>query len=285
MPKTMVTTNLEQLAEDIGAYLGMADGITQRDYMDNIITSAHHQTVPDFVKAAALNAKKFNFTHMYEYGVAGLTRGDKRFISPLSPTARLWQDVIVGGGGRKKITFVFRPAKNRVPRHTEEETGVAQEELDKLRINQGKKYVFYNRAEVFEQGIDLNIFPKSAKLLFVPLKGTSFRASPRDEARGFTWSKHVHINPGQSTDSVGQFSAFFFDWWETEGGRFMANRMSAHVTKDIEVVEAEIARNRGPLKPPRSTNITGASARARGKTRKQFTISAEREVGQSEVIL
>ena len=61
--------------------------------------------------------------------------------------------------------------------------------------------------------------------------------------------------------------------------------MSAHVTKDIEVVEAEIARNRGPLKPPRSTNITGASARARGKTRKQFTISAEREVGQSEVIL
>jgi hypothetical protein len=284
-----MTTDLEALAEAIGTYLGVADGLESRQYMDSMLEIAHNETVPDFAKAAALSAKKFNFTHMYEYGVAGITRGDRQFINPVLPSARLWTDHMVGSGRTKRITFLFRQATRRVPAHTTEETGVAQEELDKLKVNQGKRYVFQNKAEVFEQGIPVSIHGKQKHgRLFIPLKteGHSVRGvTAKDEARGFTWRRSVRLNPGADTDSIGQFSEFFFVWWSTEGAERMASSMQRTVDTDLASVESKVSRYRSPLESPKTNSINGTVKRARSKTRKQWTIRAEREAGYSEVIL
>lgn len=281
-----IRTNLDTLAEHIGSYMGMADGVQQKIYVDGLITNAHRLTVPDFTKAAALNAKRHNFVHMYEYGVRGITRGDGQTLDPTSQRARLWRDVLLGAGSRKTITFVYRNATQRVPKHTTADTGVAQEELDKLKINQGKKYVFFQKAEVFEEGIDVNIFPKQRDgRLFVPLRGTSFRSSPRDQERGFTFVRKLHINPGEMSGATGQFSFYFFDWWSSTGNALMAKRMDARVVGDIKRKQAELATLTRGMKSPTASNPKAAAAEARGKTRKQFTVWARREEGMKEVVL
>jgi hypothetical protein len=263
----------------------MADAIEQPLYLSNLMDNAHRLTVPDFVKAAAAGAKAGNFTHMYEYGVKGLTRGDSQTIDPTSQRARLWKDVMVGNGSRKLITFVYRNATVRVPKHTTAETGVAQEELDKLKLNQGKKYVFEHKAEVFEDAIDLNIFPKQRNgRLFVPLlSGVRIgRVSERDYSRGFVWAKQVHVNPGEQTGASGQFSFFFYNWWGRQGNNLMIGRMDRQVTTDIKRIEKTLPRT-GTLKSPHSTNVQAEAAAARTKYRKQFTMWVRREGGEREV--
>lgn len=278
-----IRTNLDTLVEHIGGYLGIADGIEQPQYLSGLMDNAHRLTVPDFVKAAASGAKAGNFTHMYEYGVAGITRGDTQTIDPLHQRARLWRDVMVGNGSRKFITFTFRNATQRVPKHTTESTGVAQEELDQLQLNKGKKYVFVHKAEVFEQGIDLNIHPKQRNgKLFVPLRGTSFKASDKDEARGFTWARKVHINPGEMSGATDQFSFFFYNWWGRTGNNLMIERMDKAVTSDIRRSEATLPKA-STLKSPKSINVNAIANTARAKTRKQFTIWVRKEDGFKEV--
>jgi hypothetical protein len=276
-------TNLDTLVEHIGAYQGMADAIESPKYLSDLMTNAHRLTVPDFVKAAAAAAKEDNFTHMYEYGVRGLTRGDSTTINPLSQRARLWKDVMVGNGSRKLITFVYRNATQRVPKHTTEETGVAQDELNKLQLNQGKKYVFSHKAEIFEQGIDLNIHPKQREgVLFVPLRNSGITGTARDQTRGYTWRKKLHINPGKLEGADGQFSFFFYNWWGRAGNNLMITRMDKQVTADIKRTEATLPK-RGTLKSPRSINVPADAAVARAKYRKQFTMWVRREAGEREV--
>jgi hypothetical protein len=288
MPEALkFETNLEALAEAIGSYVGMAEGIEQKTYMDGLITAAHGKTVNDFVIAASQNARKRNFTHMYEFGVAGITRGNKQFINPLSPKARLWIDTIMGGGGKKTISFEFRDAVRRVPPLTEEDTGIDQEHLDKLQLNQGKRYIFKKKAEVFERGVDVNITPrKPGGTLFVPFRGdVSFRGSPSDQARGFVFAKRVRANPGQNNDAVGQFSAYFFEWWETEGAALLAGRMYEKVEEDVKAAEAVIEAIHGTLKTPRNTSISRGEEKGRRRTRKQFQIRARMDEYGSEKIL
>lgn len=276
-------TNLDTLVEHIGAYMGMADAIEQPQYLSTLMDNAHRLTVPDFVKAAASAAKAENFTHMYEYGVRGLTRGEAQTIDPLSQRARLWKDVMVGNGSRKFITFVYRNATVPVPPHTTEETGVAQTELDKLKVNQGKKYVFQHKAEIFEQGVDLNIHPKQRDgVLFVPLRDSGISGSEKDKTRGFTWRKKLHINPGKLQGADGQFSFFFYNWWGRTGNNLMIERMDRQITKDIKRVETSLPMS-GNLKSPKSINVAAVSNMARQKYRKQFTIWVRKEDGIREV--
>lgn len=282
-----IKTNIESLAYHIGSYMGMADGIEQRQYVDDLMVGAHRKTVPDFVKAAGMAAVRYNFTHMYEYGVAGLTRGDTQTLDRNHQNARLWRDVMVGNGSRKFITFIYRNATQRVPKPTEEETGVAQDVLNKLKISQGKRYTFSHKAEIFEQGVDLNIHPKTSKgVLFIPLKEAPFlKASPKETQRKYVFRKKLRINRGEESGATGRFSTFFFKWWGTEGNVLLTKRMDRHVTADIRRMEAELARVSGALQSPRNTNIKSASTAGQTKYRKQFTIWAQRDDGTKEVIV
>lgn len=291
MPRNQirVTTNLGKLAEDIGTYLGMADGIEQKVYMREMMQDAHEATVPDFVRAAGLAVNQFNFNHMYEYGVTGVTRGDKRMINRNAPSARLWTDVMIGTGRNQLITFIYRPALVRVPKHTEEDTGVDQEILDQLKLNKGKRYVFQHKAEVTEEGQQVRIRPLGRQgVIFVPLQKEAIPASTREWKRGYAFRKSVIRNPGRDTDAQGQFSFFFFDWWSSIGGDKITEYMQRQVTADIERTQAAMGRNEGDMRTPAQTNIKAESKAARGKTRKQWTISARRErvngIDEREVI-
>jgi hypothetical protein len=281
-------TNFGNLAENIGYYMGIAEGADQKSYVSGLMESAHDKTVPAFVKESAAVAKSKNFAHMYEYSVRGINRGDGSLINPTSQRARLWKDVLLGSGTRRTISFMYRDAVQRVPKHTTAETGVAQEELDKLKLNQGKRYVFAHKAEVFEEGIDVNIHPKQqGGMLFVPLLGGARlgRVSERDQARGFTWAKKLHIVPGEMSGATGQFSAHFFKWWSSEGNVLMVNHMEKTVTKHVKEVEAKVGLNRGSLRGPKSSSITSATERSAAKVRKQFTIWAREEANSKQVVI
>ena len=279
-------TNFGTLAEDIGMFIGMSEGVDQKEYVGGLMKGSYSKTVPDWLKYAAATAKAGNFSHMYEWGVRGINRGDGSLINPISQSARLWKDEMVGTGSRRLITFVFRDAVKKNPKHTTESTGgVAQEELDKLKINQGTRYVFQRKAEVFEQGEDVNIFPKQREgRLFVPLHGTSIRVSEKDAARGFTWAKALHINPGEQSGATGQFSFHFFSWWSEKGNVLMVKRMDETVTKHIRALETEMGKG-GTMKPAAATNIAADSEKGRKKARKQFTIWAREEENTKQVII
>lgn len=281
-------TSIGDLAQNIGAYLGMNEGVEKRTYVAGLMEGAYESTLPAFWKESAALAKSKNFAHMYEYSVRGINRGDGSLINPTSQRARLWKDVLLGTGSRRTISFIYRDAVQRVPKHTTAETGVAQEELDKLKLNQGKRYVFQHKAEVFEEGHDVNIYPKQRDgRLFVPLlSGVRMgRVSERDQARGFTWAKKLHINPGEQAGATGQFSFHFFNWWSSEGNVLISKRMNATVTKHIRQFEKEVGNGRGMLKGPKSTNVVGEAKREQIKYAKQFTIWAREEAERKQVVI
>lgn len=284
MAKIEALTNLEQVASDIGRYLGMAEGVQQREYMEGLLDTAYGRAVRQFHKDAAKAAKAQNFSHMYEYGTAGVNdRGRLTNLNPTAKKARLWVDQFLGGGGRRSIGFVFRDATVANPPHTTAETGVAQEELDQLAVNKGKKYYFKKRAEVFERGISVNIYPNEAKALFVPLAPSGLAGSTRDKARGFTFAKSLRYAPGQA-GGEGTFTNFFWTWWSTIGAEKMASEMSNEVTRHIREEEKKMGAN-ASLKPAMATRVNAVAEAQQKKTRKQFEIKAMQDADWESKIL
>lgn len=286
-----ISTNLAQLSEMIGSYIGMSEGIEQKIYMDSIITQAWEDAKPLFhidAAAEAASTSGLNIKHMYEYGTAGITRGRSKRINPTSPQARLWVDTLTGKGGVKTASWVFRPATQMNPKHTTESTGgIAQETLDKLRVNTGKKqYRFKQKAMVYETGISVKILPKDAKALFVPLIEGVDGATAEERRKGYAWRKHSNTSPGDTSDSTGHFASFFVAWWSEVGHGHMERSMEAQVKGDLERSHIDItaASRKGGIRPVQSTNVNGMAAAGKTKTRKQWTIYAEEKgFGRSKI--
>lgn len=279
-------SNLGGLAQDIGTYIGIAEGVEQKAYVSGLLEGSYKRTTPHFVKAAAANAVPLNFTHMYEYNVRGITRGDGSQINPISQKARLWKDVLFGTGTRRTVTFAYRPATVKVPPHTTESTGgVAQATLDKLKVNQGKKYVFAHKAEVFEDGINVRVFPKQRDgTLFIPLEGSGISGNDRERRRGFAWRKSLFYSPGEEAGATGQFSFYFFKWWSSEGNAMMTKYMQERVTKDIRKAEIGVGTHKNMVSA-KATDVPAEAAKSAMRVRKQFVVWAREEADRKVVII
>ena len=105
-----IAHNLEDLAEGIGKYMGMADGIEQPEYMDIMLTQAFNVADRKFNTVAAVAANGKNFEHMYEFYTRGVHPNGT--LSPTAQASRLWKTAMIGGGGRKMISFTFLPASS-----------------------------------------------------------------------------------------------------------------------------------------------------------------------------
>lgn len=287
-----VISNLDQLAEGIGSYIGMMEGLETQTYMSSLLDRTFPDVSEQFNQHAVgiAMADPLSYGHMWEFGTRGITRGAAR-RSPFNPESRLWNNVILGDGKNRTIAFTFKKAKGFTPGYTEEETGVDQHILDSLKVNSGrKKYRFPNKAYIFESGMDINVLPKQAKRLFVPIElegipsgwdGNEIEA----EEKGYVWAKSQAYSPGDFAGATGNFTAAFGAWWLGPGARLMFESMARTVEDDLQTVAATIKVSKG-MKPTQAFNLQSAVKRGKSKTKKQFTLKVRQEMNRrAEVLL
>lgn len=276
-----IISNIEQLAEAIGSYIGMMQGLEQQTYLDKLITKAHSDAVPVFNKAVAAKAmgKNAGLSHAWEFGTAGITRGRVKYPNPLSPNAQLWVHTLKGEGPNKTIGYVFRPAKSQVPPHDPEEIGVAKRDIPPLKVMTGmRRYYFPNKASIFESGKTITVKTRRSKFLFIPTKTEGLPSTyTGDPDKGYVWAKSHTYSPGDYADSTGRFTAFFGGWWKTAGAELMQANMSAQVETDLIEVDGSI-RTSKKMTPVQAQNIKAAAKRGQVKTRKQWTIKTREEI-------
>lgn len=270
MPNTEIYTNFESVGELVGAYMGMSEKASEPEYIERIIKQAHGKAASAFDIATAATAGAGYLAHVYEFGVAGITRGQPRFFDATDPAARLYYHEITGDGGNQEIGWGWRPATQPNPQPTTADTGVASKYLRKL---SRRKYIFWNKAFVMESGETVEIKAYNSNYLFVPF-GQYASKNPENK-RGFvmfntTNKGPITSKPGASTKDT--FTAHWLNWWGQAGAEIMESDMTASVTTDIEIAEAEIAKRAAasPMKPVRATNITSASASSRTWMKRLF---------------
>lgn len=269
MPRTRSLNNLDSVGDLLGSLAGIADGLDQDRYLEDIIKDAHKETSKRFDLAAAARASTSRnvLHHVYEFGVVGITRGPIRFPDPTAPEARLWKHTITGQGGQQNIGYTFRPATQRNPQPTTRATGVPSVYLKKL---SQRKYIFYNKAFVMETGQTVSI--KSDRgdrgLIFVPTPGEN---EPRNYIMYPTRQKGpLQIVPGKKTS--GTFTAFWLAWWSKAGSESMEMEMRGSITADIKQAEkdAEKRARAIPMRPASSNKPIAAARKAQSRAKKLF---------------
>lgn len=262
-----VLSNLESIGELVGSLKGIQLGLEEDDYIEGLIRQAHGKASNAFNVAAAATAGAGYLSHVFEYGVPGITPGPPRFADPTAPEARLYEHTLVGRGGQMDIGYTFRPAVVRNPQPTTARTGVPSRYLAKL---SKRKYVFWNRAYVMETGETVDIVPKSNGLLFVPFYG---EPSMNGGNRGYMmFPGSVSLQPGKNTK--GQFTSFWLRWWASSGNEIIEQDMRKSVMLDLERAMAKAAENAQTetVKPVQATNIAGAATQAMAYTKKFFSM-------------
>lgn len=287
-----VISNIDQLAEGIGSYIGMMKGLEQQTYLDNVLEGAFARTIPAFNAHAASRGMSDpeSYGHMWEYGTAGITRGGNSY-TPMTERARLWNTLMTGTGSTKNIVFTFKQAKSFNPPQTTESTGgVDQSVLNRLKGNTGeRKYRFKQKAFVFESGTDVNIFPQRSVRLFIPIETEGMPSGYRGdrdkaEERGYVWAKSHTYSPGEMAGATGQFTAMFGSFWLGTGAEMMFDQMAERVETDLIEIDGTIRASKR-MTPVQASNIKAAVKRGENKTRKQFTLKVRQEQNEAAEVL
>lgn len=250
---------------EIGGTLSGVKYITedQDQYIDMLVTDAHQDVSKEFDMAAAASGRYIS--HMFEYGTAGITPGATKF-APLDPRARLWEHRLIGKGGHKEVSFVFRPATMPNPRPTTASTGVKQEYLRHL---SNRKYIFWNRALVTEMGTEVNISAKNGKWLFVPFYGNPSYSNPNNNRGYMMWNSDqfgpIKATPGRT--KVGRFGALWDGWWSGVGDSMLSNKVYEQYNDDLKaaIAAAEIRAKRRSMKPSGLIAASNKKVHARAK--------------------
>lgn len=223
----------------LGAIDGLVTSVDTSHYINAILVETHAQLARKFDThmrvISASNPK--GFKHVFEWNMVGILKG------------KLWRHHLRGYGRSRTATFDFAASKTPIPRPTPRSTGVSQKELDKL---SKRRYVFRWKARIIEFGIPVDIRPKNAKRLFVPLRGQTPQfgnAKDRERAqqRGFVFAQSVHIDrPGG--DAAGNFTTAWFGWWGSTAEQVTNSEILPRIEKkmdDIATVRGTAASRRG----------------------------------------
>lgn len=262
--KVDFNVNTEAIARMNGAVMGIADFLHSSEYINGLVNAAHVDAATEFDMVMAATASTGYLTHVYEFGVTGITRGPGRISDPTSQAARLWVHDLAGGSGFYQIDYTFRPAVQPNPQPTTRDTGVASKYLRRL---SRRKYVFRSKALVMETGMQVEIKPKRGNLLFVPFYGQPSR-NPLNR-RGFMMypfaPKNIPIisTPGQNTQ--GTFTSFWTTWWRSTGIPMMSREVEWNMSRDIREALATAARRAAaePVVPAAANNVVKAASQER----------------------
>ena len=242
------------------AYLG---SVSTPVYLDDLLRYAHANASKLFDEHAAAYAgatQKIN--HMYEWGTQGInpTPGATP-LNPLSPMARLWRHRFTGRGGSRKIDYEFRASMVPVPLPLPGGAGAADSKLP------SRKHIFYWKAPIMEYGITVQIKPRYAKALWIPLRGEPMTEDNRAIERGFIMTKKtITTVPGRRF--AGEFSKLWVGWWSTEGVAAIDGIAQTAVNTDAESVIA--------------SNSMRARRYIRGGRNKSFNLNVETSKAQAK---
>lgn len=178
-------------------------------------------------------AQTSRFHHVYEWGQIG------------DPTAKLWDDKLIGGGNNRTATFTWRASKQIVP---------VNEEAQELGVKQ--IHVFAWKAPVMEYGKNITIAPKRGEYL-VLFTGPSKQAD-RWKLR-FVKGPVTVTNPGGKMTS-GSFTREYVSWWGGTGAQ------GVFESKVRRVLEEDLGKM--PIE-----SVTKAFRKANAKTFRLSTIS------------
>lgn len=137
-------------------------------------------------------AQQSRFHHVYEWGQIG------------DPTAKLWEDKLIGGGNARTATFTWKASKQVVPvREDFREAGVKQ------------IHVFVWKAPVMEYGKNITIRPKRGKFI-------AYFTGPTNPDTKYPMK--ITKNPITVTDpggemTKGSFTREYVSWWSGTGAQ------------------------------------------------------------------
>lgn len=258
--------NFDGISDLIGTVYGLDNTMQSNDYMDKLAEAAHNEASLEFDLALSATAGAGYLTHVYEYGVSGITRGPVRFSDPTEEDARLYVHDIAGHSGNYGINYVFRPAIVRNPQPTTTHTGVPSKYLRKL---SKRKYVFSQKAMVMETGMEVSIKPQGGRtFLFVPFYREVDPRNPLNKRGYMMWfyPKFGPITTTPGRDTKGSFNAFWETWWGETGRATMDRGVQRSVTTDVkEVLRLSASRARSERPEPVMMSKPSASVRAAKK--------------------
>lgn len=152
-------------------------------------------------------AQPSRFHHVYEWGQIG------------DPTAKLWDDRLIGGGNNRTATFTWKASRQVVPvRDDFREKGVKQ------------IHVFVWKAPIMEYGKNITITPKRGKFL------AYFTGPTIPDTK---YKMQITQNPIKVTDpggalTKGSFTAEYVSWWSGTGAQgVFENRVRRVLEEDL----------------------------------------------------
>lgn len=179
-------------------------------------------------------------SHMFDYSKSSGSGG-----MGFDPTAPLWQTRIMppGDSNNKVVSFVMLPSMRRVPKITRANDKVPSSVAAKRK----KQPIFKNKAVVIESGKKVQIKPRAGtKALFIP-KARMHNPELGDEKENFIMysakARTITMQPGKK--NKGQFTAFFFGYWNGSGGKLVEQKVNEAFYKDFGQNLSNRARERG----------------------------------------
>jgi hypothetical protein len=161
--------------------------------------------------ATVAPAQQSRFHHVYEWGQVG------------DPTAKLWDDKLIGNGANRTATFQWRASKQTVPvRPDFKEVGVKQ------------IHVFVWKAPVMEYGKNIVIEPKRGKFLAYftgPTDPEGKYPGPNSDQRVITDSP-IHVTDPGGNMVKGSFTREYVSWWGGSGAQAVFESSVRKVLED-----------------------------------------------------
>lgn len=216
-----VSGDFSEIGHTMGLLSGMAAEVKTDRYLGDVISYVHSELAKRFDEHMdfAVGAAPKRFSHVYEWNARP---GNDRAAD------RLWSHKLLGSGGRRNATFVWKASIKPIPTPQERKNiegdpmqDVPQEEIDQL---SKRRYIFYWKAPIMEYNSGVTITPKYAQALFIP---TGDPANPYVFVNEFR-----NLQPGGEANT-GQFTAEWTSWWASMAPHFFEQGIRESLENDL----------------------------------------------------
>lgn len=220
-------------------------------YVGPVLKWVHQELSDAFTEHMSVLApsEPQRFHHVYEWGSADDPQSEIG-----NPRAKLWRDVLVGGGAERVATFEWMASKTIVPVVHEEAQGYVKQ-----------IHVFTWKAPVMEYETDITISPKRGNWL-VFFTGPPGDNTPEDLR--FSKDPITVAYPGGQA-AHGAFTQEYVAWWAGEGASHIFN------SRIRQLLEHDLANM--PLQSTTGQFRSGTRSRA-----KELTINAMADAEAAE---
>jgi hypothetical protein len=225
--------------EAAGFVRGMTAEMSTDRYLGSVMGMAHTLMAEAFdaTMDAMAASNRSAYHHVYEWRMIGV------------PGGRLWRHAMVGRGTSREATFEWQASKAPILTPEERQSDplgtndpMVGVDLESLNLKP-RTYFFYWKAPMMEYDLAARVRPRYAKRLFIP----TWRA-PGNYTFGMeTYQEFSSANPQDGSGgpgTVGNFTAAWLGWWNSEAPAMWDNQVRHVIENDIGVMGKEVGRKK-----------------------------------------